>query len=409
MRDRTFNLDTLGRMIQAHDFHKYENLYDPNVRQFHVEKALQIANDGFTTASLRMHVLKGKLIYQPLDLSTSLVLRKISGNITRVTAVRQQSRVDILKILKALCTEGVPFCVHKIDIKSFYESVPRQILIDNIFRDIPSSPTTLRVLKKFFEYLESESISGLPRGIGLSAILSEYLLRDFDQMVKSLPDVYYYARYVDDMVIISRNLTKAKMIQKKIVRGLPEGLEANYKKTRFIKFNADKKTPEGIKKFDFLGHEFSVSAISGSISKREVNVDISESKIKKIKTRIVKSIQTFNSDHNFKDLEKRMWIISANHFFFDHRSGRYRGGGIYHNYKFIDETSKSLQVLDDFLRHAITSGKGKVFKSFRSATNNAQRSKLMKCSFQRNFEKRKHYSFNNKDLERLMRCWKYAI
>ena len=409
MHDRTFNPDTLGRMIQAHDFHKYDNLYDPTVRQCHVQKALQIADNGFDATSLRKHVLKGKSIYQPIDLSTSLVLRKISENITRVTAVRQQSRVDILKILKALCAEGVPFCVHKIDIKSFYESIPRQILIDNIFRDIPSSPSTLRVLKKFFDYLDSESINGLPRGVGLSAILSEYLMRDFDQMVKSLPGVYYYARYVDDMIIISRNLTKAKMIQKTIVRGLPKGLEANHKKTRFIKFNADKKNPESIKTFDFLGHTFSVPAISGSVSKREETADISERKMKKIKTRIVKSIQAYNSDHNFKDLQKRMWIISANHFFFDHRSGRYRGAGIYHNYQFIDETSKSLQGLDDFLRHAITSGKGKIFENFKSATNNTQRSKIMKCSFKRNFEEKKHYSFKNVELERLMRCWKYAI
>ena len=43
---------------------------------------------------------------------------------------------------------------------------------------------------------------GIPRGIGISAYLSELYMRDIDIKIKSLEDVIYYARYVDDIIVI---------------------------------------------------------------------------------------------------------------------------------------------------------------------------------------------------------------
>ena len=53
-----------------------------------------------------------------------------------------------------------------------------------------------------------ESGSGVPRGFGVSAYLSELYMREIDNEIKALPDVIYYARYVDDIVIIFSPKTK---------------------------------------------------------------------------------------------------------------------------------------------------------------------------------------------------------
>jgi len=407
--DSTFNTETLGRMINAHDFHKYSSPSTPLNKNSEISAAVHLVSTGFNAPPLKSYALRGKTIYQPADLPTNLVLRKITSNIERVTRVKQQNRLDILRRISGLCKEGVPFCVHKIDIKSFYESIQRESLLQSLQGDLPSSPTTLKLLTSFFKSLTAQGITGLPRGLGISATLSEYLLRDFDRSVRSLQDVDFYARYVDDILVISRNIDHAKRLQCKIIELLPSGLSSNQKKTKYLIFPDTKSTSSDSKRFDFLGHSFLVPGLSGKIAKRVVKVDIAEQKIKKIKTRLIKSIQQYNKDLTFSELEKRIRILTSNYYFYDYKSERYRGSGIYHNYQLIDASSESLVHLDSFLRHALTSGKGKIFHTFKTSTSNHARSRLLKYSFQRSFEKRIHFSFKNDELNSLMRCWKYVI
>ena len=43
---------------------------------------------------------------------------------------------------------------------------------------------------------------GVPRGIGISAYLSELFMRNVDNQIQELDDLIYYARYVDDIIAI---------------------------------------------------------------------------------------------------------------------------------------------------------------------------------------------------------------
>ncbi|HBV4973744.1 TPA: hypothetical protein MDZ92_005595 [Klebsiella pneumoniae] len=45
-------------------------------------------------------------------------------------------------------------------------------------------------------------ISGLPRGISLSATLAELCLQEIDSFFLKEKDVFYYSRFVDDILII---------------------------------------------------------------------------------------------------------------------------------------------------------------------------------------------------------------
>ena len=43
---------------------------------------------------------------------------------------------------------------------------------------------------------------GVPRGVGISPLLSEIYVRDLDSSISSFIGTHFYARYVDDIFII---------------------------------------------------------------------------------------------------------------------------------------------------------------------------------------------------------------
>ena len=53
---------------------------------------------------------------------------------------------------------------------------------------------------------------GVPRGIGISSLLSEIYMRDLDDCIKKRPEVIFYARYVDDIFILLSQLPQGKNI-----------------------------------------------------------------------------------------------------------------------------------------------------------------------------------------------------
>lgn len=43
--------------------------------------------------------------------------------------------------------------------------------------------------------------NGLPRGLSISSVMSELYMKYFDLRIRRLEGVYYYARFVDDIVV----------------------------------------------------------------------------------------------------------------------------------------------------------------------------------------------------------------
>ncbi len=407
--DSTFNSHTLQRQLRAHDIHTYPVLNDPVQRDAHVAQAVALARKGFQTLNLSSHELKGATIYQPSSIQEDLVLRKAQENLKRITSVKQSDRLDIIRCIQSLCAEGVPYRVYKIDIKKFYESVDTESLVNSLKQDIPNSPASLLVIGSFFGALTKLAIPGLPRGLAISAVLSEYLLRRFDKAAYRKEGVFYYARYVDDMLFITKGDEAPKQFFKLLSSKLPPGLGFNNSKTwtydflPYDKNNADKLENT----FDFLGYQFAINTISKN-QERTISLDIAPKKVKRAKTRLVVSFRRFISDGNFKDLEDRIKILTSNYSFFDHKEQVKRLAGIYYSYRLIDMPSNGLKELDIFLKKMILSNTGNVCGQLSKALSLTQRRKLLKYSFHRNFEDRNHFDFSNQRLETLIRCWKYA-
>ncbi|WP_205859806.1 hypothetical protein [Cochlodiniinecator piscidefendens] len=140
MYDPTFGSTTISRQINKHDFRKIPNLTNENFRNSQVTRAVAVAKAGLGSTSLSINDLAGRKIYNISDYPTELVLRKACQNIRKITGAKQGSRVEIVRRLRALCTEGCPFTLAKLDIKSFYPSVDAEELTSEVKGYLPSIP-----------------------------------------------------------------------------------------------------------------------------------------------------------------------------------------------------------------------------------------------------------------------------
>lgn len=74
--------------------------------------------------------------------------------------------------------------------------------------------------------------TGLPRGLGISAVLSELYMKYFDLSIRRVGGVYYYARFVDDIIVFCSDQHSANVVMETAKSELSKlGLTLNGKKS----------------------------------------------------------------------------------------------------------------------------------------------------------------------------------
>lgn len=402
--------------IRQLDFATHPNLKFPDKMEALIKKCDKIRDDGFINLNLSNTVLKGKSVYKVKSFEHELVLRLITKNLRRLTGARQTNRNSIIKSLKALLQEGADFKVFKFDLKSFYESVDIGKITEELENDQGFSRSHLKLIKSFFSELSARNVAGLPRGLAISATLSEYVLRKFDKAIAEKDGIFFYERFVDDIIIVTSPNETTKSVSSYLRKNLPYGLSLNAKKTRSLNFDETimkvSETSSVHEEVDFLGYRFKIFQRQRSNSEpvtRKVVVDISPSKTKKIKTKLVKSCLKYCSDGDFQSLHHRIKLLSGNYTIFDHGRGVKRKAGIFFNYSIVDsDQSDSLVELDAFLKKMFLSNTGNICSQLHSKLSDTQRRVILKHSFLQGFKARVFYNFSGSQLVSLMRCWKYG-
>jgi len=414
MYDFAFDLRTLGREFTKADFKADPNLNDDNYRAATILSARAQSSSGLQNFSLKSSNLRGKFTYQVVGIDHALIMRKFSRNIRKLTRVKQSDRSTIIKSLKQLLSEGHHFRVYKLDLKDFYESIDRSGIDAQLKRDVGLSPTTLHVYQFISAALQAHGLPGLPRGLSISAVLSEYVMRPFDQSVKSLDNVYYYARYVDDIIILTTGNESKKSFLKRVRQSLPMGVSLNHAKTRVIDFTQPKvnnpanQTIEDV--VDFLGYRFTVYTMlyEKRALSRTVHADISPNKLTRFKTRITLSALQFVKDNNLDDFRDRIRALSGNYNVYDFDRKIRRNVGIYFNYRFLDLShSSAIPELDAYLKKLVLSSTGKIGSSLRANLTAKQRRDILKLTFQRSFATQNFAHFEINRLTHLVGCWAY--
>lgn len=375
-----------------------------------LQEAERVVERGFSGLKLSVGRRNSKTTYHIDNLEYELVLRLVGRAVQSTTGVRQENRVQIVKTLMSLLSEGVDYRVYRLDIRSFFESVDVGDVLARLRADRSFSRQCLRLLENLFSHLKILGVNGLPRGLAISSILAEFALRDFDRAVGSTPHIFYYARFVDDIIVISRGDETPKKQLKAWARLLPPGLHFNNSKTRWIDFGDHRPHSAAVKEFDFLGYQLIISSHpTGRPSARAIYADISVRKQNKIKSEIVKSALQFCSDGNFTDLIDRLKLLSSNATVYDQARQVKRKVGVYYNYQLIDaDKAQGLAELDRFIKSFFLSGTGPISLRLKAKLSPTQRRRLLTISFERGFKSRHFVHFSGARLADLMRCWKHV-
>jgi len=244
----------------------------------------------------------------------------------------------------------------------------------------------------------------------MSAELSEFYMQDFDQRIGEQLKAHYFARYVDDIILILPELKSPNSLKAEIEEALPVGLKLNFSKSKIYPFGETKKKTTSVEhSFDYLGFKFNVHEIRKERPcARQVELDIASSKVKKNKTRIVKSLLQYLADGNFDDLIDRVRILTCGYQFFDERQQKIRSGGIQHTYNLVEIDAPAIAELDEFLLKMILSKRGPICGWLALCLSNRQKKDILKHSFYTGFANRVHFRFSADRLAALVECWKYA-
>jgi len=306
------------------------------------------------------------------DAPSYYAIKQLQYNINRTFKVAQANRNQIIKQLYNIVADGYPKVIIKTDIKSFYETIPHEKLFHTINDNNLLSPFSKKLIKKlFFEYENKkdtaiiESRKGVPRGIGLSAYLSELYMRDIDSSIKAMDDLVYYARYVDDIIAIFTPKTESskgdylgdirRIICTENNLSLKDGTDGEENKTLEINL-MDKNTFN--ETFNFLGYSFSL--VRTSKKKFSSLIEMSENKIERYKTRLTQSVEAYNIDSIYNEREARKLLFSrlkflTGNFHLNNNKRNVKSGIYYSNEMLIlnDLKFTSLKRVDNELFSAI--------------------------------------------------------
>lgn len=222
------------------------------------------------------------------NLPTILALQLAKIDLESHYKVKVANRDYVIRTLKMILDNDDPKIIIRADIKSFFESIDFTLLLEKLKRDAYVSPITVKCLKIVKSQLDESSNCkirgklynvGVPRGLSISSHLSELYMTHFDNLLKTLSGVYFYQRYVDDIVIVAnpRIISVDDLVKAMHETASLFALELHGNDGKWKVF--DSSQDNALIDFEYLGYRFNV--VSG-----EVNIGLSRERLRRYIKRI---------------------------------------------------------------------------------------------------------------------------
>ena len=318
------------------------------------------------------------------------VSRQLQRNIANLYKVKPANRRAIVQQLKDALTGGFQLYLVKCDIKDFFESIPTADLIKKIVDDQLLSNTSrhhIRSAIESYKSLSGQSL-GVPRGLGISSYLAELYMRSFDEKIRNMKNIVYYARYVDDIVAVfapEPGQSGAKFFNE-VKKNIKEAkLDPNPTKSKGYDIDKGRSV-----RFEFLGYSFLVQGSTCSIT-------ISSSKVAKIRDRIDACLRAFETDkiknhrNAFRLCVARMRFLTGNTRLSNNKGHVYTG--IFYNNSGTNDLT-SMKSLDQYYASKIL-----------STSSAALAAALSRLSFERGFCERSFVRISSKKLAKITEAW----
>ena len=342
---------------------KYE--MDERKKEELKQKALEI-NRGKAKLKIKSLTIRGHGAFASNNLDTVLVSQIVKLELKRCYRLYPANRDVIIEQIKGLLNNGMSKIVIRADICSFFESIPQQGLVSKLADDGFVSKKTVKYLKGLFyaynDKADNKEGMGLPRGLSFSSHLAELFMRPIDEKIKQTEGVYYYKRYVGDILIVADPAKGDKEHYWNVVNGVfkESGLALHNDSEKKYIACWDGTTTE--KEFDYLGYKF-------VYRKGKLDVCLSQKRYQKYKTLIDAIFEIYaQCSHYRRRVDTRGQEVprrDALHQLFDRLetltsngllSGRknFVATGVYYSNKHLTNL-KQLEDLDAYLAKTIDS------------------------------------------------------
>ena len=323
-------------------------------------------------------------------------MKQIQRNVSRLFGVKQSNRYEIVSQVKNLLQDGFPKYVLKTDIENFYENIPHERLLKKINDDNLLTPFSKKILRQIISKYKrlSESDKGIPRGVGVSAYLAELFMSDADNEIKSMEEVSYYARYVDDIIIIftpKANTHHTDYLKR--IKNIIEGkfsLKLNEQKTNTFDLLDPKQRT--LFEMEYLGYKF-------TFGNGKIQTELSQKKFDKYKQRINLTFDNYFNLSKIDEKEARKLLVKRLRFLTGNTRLKNNKKnilvGVYYSNCQLTER-KYLTRLDDCLRTKINN----------SITLIKLKERLNKYNFIDGFEGKRFSPFKTLEFQEIMKIWK---
>ena len=364
----------------------------------------------------------GKRIYFSANIETDLIMRATYRRLLRQYTVIPPNRREIINGIIEATSEATPYKVTKCDIRSFYERLDAEHIVNFILCDTRTSPEIKSVLRQIYNVIQQPK-SFVPRGLAISTFLAEMALKDFDQSIKKERGVHRYFRFADDIIVFT---TPKSQIIDLIESRLSElGLETN-EKTEIVNIRSIKggsaQTEDADKRYEYLGYCFLPTEVVERLETRRFSIRIANSKVKKRMTRAFRAMYAFKKDRDGQLLIDRLNYLSANRSVFKkkHTHGARKqkiGTGIHYSYPscghypaskrgriYQAHGSPELVKLDAAIKAALFARNGE-FSTYIAALPTDQRNRLASISFAQGYRRRLMKRFSRDRVKKICEAW----
>ena len=272
----------------GHEKYNIFLIYEPKCR---LVMSLSV-RDKIINHFITRHILENKLT-KYLD-SRNIATRKNMGTDYGIKLVK--------KYLSSLKKSSDKFYILKIDISKYFYSVDHKVLLEELrnklndfeyglLEKVIATTNSKYVSEEILKIINKYNVQipiyyygkGLPIGNMTSQFLSIFYLYRLDHFIVHDLKLKHYVRYMDDFIIMDKDLEKLKKAKKIIVEKLENEykLKVNTKKT-FITNNKNG--------FSFLGYVFKVD-------NNKIIVRIKRENFEKIKKKLKRINSQFNNNH----------------------------------------------------------------------------------------------------------------
>lgn len=375
-----------------------------------LQEALQDALDHFETAltngEFKWRLSHGKIVHgdrQTYAVSENLAvqfpMKQAAAVIRNATQVSAAGRNSIVRALQHSLDRRHKHAIYRLDIKSFYDSIPHARLLSRLrliseFDTV--TETLVRQLLKEYSYIKGSEV-GVPQGVALSAQLAEFYLAAFDQVIRVQPGVLFYARYVDDIIIVLEGENSLRNLQQEITKQLESlGLEPRDDKTCEIITCSKGMYPNG-ESVEYLGYKFSKRSGRLKTNLTDKRSDRRLARMRQCFALWLSSSPDASEPNTGHDglLVDRVRYLAGNTRLLNSKDNV--AIGLYFSNSALDPDAEELEDLDHELAAFIDKNRQKM--------DSVLLTKLESISFRKMFKTRPFYRFNQRRVRLISQAW----